>query len=261
MLYEDRIVCFVDILGFREIIESTTDVCGHEIEGKTVALQEALLATREVLDADVERISKSKVITQFSDSIVISFHVEEESEVFFTLLELLWNQVRLIFHGMVLRGGVAFGKCHHTDKLVFGPALVEAYEIESRVAKTPRIVVSESVVEEGSLRSANWHSPVTERESIEMCLAEDDDGMLFIDYFGGAQSELDDPECDFPLYLGHLRSISSTGLQNPDQEVRKKYEWMRSKFNELARACRDAEFVARLSDPDLQVAYSSIMDV
>ena len=112
--YEDRIVCFLDILGFKELVDSTVDSGGEEDALRAQALSQALLSIREVLDVDKGHISKSKRVTQFSDSVVISFQVDEPSEVFFTILELLWTQARLVYHGMLLRGGVAVGKLCHT---------------------------------------------------------------------------------------------------------------------------------------------------
>ena len=83
----------------------------------------------------------------------------------------------------------------------FGPALVEAYLLESQVAQYPRIVVSGAVIERGSQHSAAHNDVYQERESIENCLALDDDGYMFVDYFEKAQSELDDPHLDFPEYM------------------------------------------------------------
>jgi len=45
------------------------------------------------------------------------------------------------------RGGVAIGDIYHDDEAVFGPGLVRAYDIESNVAKFPRIVVDQEVLD------------------------------------------------------------------------------------------------------------------
>ena len=45
------------------------------------------------------------------------------------------------------RGGVAIGDIYHDDEAVFGPGLVRAYDIESNVAKFPRIVVDHEVLD------------------------------------------------------------------------------------------------------------------
>src|SRR5205807_662034 len=79
--------------------------------------------------------------------IVISFPIKERSEVFWTLNELLGVQVSLIWRGMLSRGAVVEGKVLHTDKMIFGPALVEAYDLESKAALFPRIILGDSLLE------------------------------------------------------------------------------------------------------------------
>lgn len=46
--------------------------------------------------------------------------------------------------GILCRGGVAVGDCFHSQNMIFGPALVEAYQLESS-AVSPRIAVSDEV--------------------------------------------------------------------------------------------------------------------
>ncbi len=38
------------------------------------------------------------------------------------------------------------GKLYHKNRVVFGPALVDAFELESKVAKFPRILISRSAM-------------------------------------------------------------------------------------------------------------------
>jgi hypothetical protein len=45
-----------------------------------------------------------------------------------------------------LRGGVAVGRHFHSDHMIFREALVNAYSLESHVAKWPRTVVAADVV-------------------------------------------------------------------------------------------------------------------
>ncbi|MCB0503829.1 MAG: hypothetical protein KDD32_14200, partial [Bacteroidetes bacterium] len=79
MKYEDRIVAFIDILGFKSHLNKTTLKKDNQLidnENKIKELNEALLLARKVLDIDrpdSEKITKEKIVTQFSDSIVISF--------------------------------------------------------------------------------------------------------------------------------------------------------------------------------------------
>ena len=49
--------------------------------------------------------------------------------------------------GVWVRGGVTVGNILHDDDVVFGPALNRAYELESKVAKFPRIVLDVEIDE------------------------------------------------------------------------------------------------------------------
>jgi hypothetical protein len=52
---------------------------------------------------------------------------------------------RLLAEGILTRGGVVQGGAYHNGRVLFGPGIVEAYNLEREVAKYPRIVVSEEV--------------------------------------------------------------------------------------------------------------------
>jgi hypothetical protein len=44
-------------------------------------------------------------------------------------------------NGILVRGGLAKGMLHHRGNVVFGPALLDAYALESTIAKFPRILI------------------------------------------------------------------------------------------------------------------------
>lgn len=48
--------------------------------------------------------------------------------------------------GCLIRGGIATGSLYHAKGVVYGPALLEAYELESQFAQQPRIILSEETV-------------------------------------------------------------------------------------------------------------------
>jgi hypothetical protein len=229
MNYEDRIVCFLDILGFKAHIAASVKG-GNDVSTKIVELSKAFESIRTNLDLDNPKVRPNIEITQFSDSIVISFLADTESGVFDALYSIMLVQLNLVLHGYLCRGGIARGKLIHTEKSLFGPALVQAYLIESEAALYPRVILDLEIVNTGTAAHAEHHLPMQEQDSILSLLKRDADGMYYIDYITGAQSELDDPELDYPRYLSCLQKIISSGLNSTSPSVLIKYKWLREKL-------------------------------
>jgi hypothetical protein len=256
MQYEDRVVCFLDILGFEAHVKATVGLDGSDDRKAIAELAAALADVQDVLDVHRAKLIDSKQVTQFSDSIVISFVVSEKSGVFWTLLELLWVQIGLLLRGIICRGAVSREKLVHTASFVFGPALVEAYKWESKAALYPRIILSESLIELAGEHPSFHHTPEMEKDFVHDLIAIDSDGMYFIDYFQNAQSELDDPEYDFPMYLNKAAEVIRNGLSEEDPAIRIKYQWMRERYNQLVQGIQ--KHLSDLSDRDIRDAYQSL---
>ena len=274
MKYQQRIVAFIDILGFKGILDDTVNKNGDDDEKKINEVVEAYEAIRDIwgLDKKSELLdtssSRSKKVTIFSDSIVISFQIDEPSEVFYTLLELKWLIMRMLWHGILCRGAVAIGKFIHKDEYLFGPALVEAYLLESKAALYPRIILDRSVIDAGSKNSAVHHTSKMEREYVESLLEQDSDGMYYIDYFFKAQSELDDPEYDFPAYINNLGNIIRKGLMassHPSKaDLRIKYSWMRERYNRMVTIVTkkdNIEYFKQQGELELAEFYSELKQI
>lgn len=260
MNYEDRVVCFLDILGFRNHISSSVRQDGSEVTQKIIELSNMFANIREVLDIDRPDDRPHTEVTQFSDSVVISFPAYTESGVFYALQSILWVQISLILQGYLCRGGVTRGQLIHTPTLLFGPAMVEAYILESKLAMYPRVILDVDIINIGVAAHASHHQPIHEQQSILSLLKRDLDGMYYIDYIASAQPELNDPELDYPDYLFKLRKIISDGILSKDVSVAIKYGWMREKL--LVPLHEIKEYACTLPEGDeLREAYQSIPDL
>ena len=81
----------------------------------------------EQIDTRRTAVAGNPVLTQFSDSLVIS--VDDDRYGRDALQNALYSLTsNLIDYGFLLRGGVTRGELFHDVGLVFGPALIEAYE-------------------------------------------------------------------------------------------------------------------------------------
>jgi hypothetical protein len=268
--YEDRIVAFIDILNFSGLIHETVDARGRERADKIKKIYDAF----EVIQGNWKQsdqgagIGRSKRVTIFSDSIVISVKSAEKSQIFWTLLEIKHLIMSLVWRGILVRGAIVRGKLIHEEEKVFGPALIEAYTLESKAALYPRIILDRELVQAAAESRSPHHSVTDEIGYVELLLESDADGMYYIDYFYKAQSELDDPDYDFPSYIEALGDIIRKGLMGSvhpsNADVRVKYSWMRERYNRMVERVtaplRHVDLEA--GEPDeLQMFYSQLKKI
>lgn len=88
--------------------------------------------------------------TQFSDNIAISFptdnkHIREQ------LGNFIWGLCDCICHflvqGFLVRGALEYNLLYHKDNVILGPAINNAYELESKIANYPRFILSQKLLE------------------------------------------------------------------------------------------------------------------
>lgn len=233
--YEERIILFLDFLGFKELVDRTT----RESEFLKY-LVKAMDIIGEI-GADDAELLKSQQITQFSDSIVVSYLVTEQSAVFWLMSDIAIHVIRLAERGFLVRGGMTVGQVYHSKKHVVGPAMNEAYRIESQVAKYPRVVIDPKVLEVARRSRHEYHSAYEEEGYVRAFMTKDVDGNFFFDYVSwesvvavtGGSNDL------YGDYLGKLCTVIRDGLRHDDPRVQEKYLWLRKKFAKEVRQIRD----------------------
>ncbi|MGA3118000.1 MAG: hypothetical protein ABSF90_26650 [Syntrophobacteraceae bacterium] len=252
MNYEDRIVLFIDILGFRHLIDRTLDERGEDVVERIKDVYDVLSVIKSSFTFDDFgdlKDSTTQVITQFSDSLVISFRKSQRGEVWYTLNLVQIMLINLIFKGIICRGGMSFGRLIHDDNFVYGPALINAYDAESKAALFPRIILDESIIHIGSTYGDN--PPDTEREDIKNFVSQDTDNMYYIDYFEKAFANLD-YEYDIPLYVDNIRAIIIPFIHTTKPDLKVKYGWMVNKFNIMVNSIRKYE------DPEMEAYFREV---
>jgi hypothetical protein len=96
----------------------------------------------------------------------------------YLLLMVTQFSLDLMANGFLVRGGLAKGLLHHSDKAVFGPAFLEAYALERDIACYPRIVVDRGThkdFEDHRSLADNWD------DFTRPALRHDEDGPVFVD--------------------------------------------------------------------------------
>ncbi|WP_162428575.1 hypothetical protein [Pontibacter pudoricolor] len=260
--YENRIVLFLDILGFKRIIEDT-ELKGEEDVKKTSFLIETIEEMKEAVRA----ISKgtTKNVTQFSDSIVVSFVENDIKEIPKLFLDLQRLIAKLLARGILCRGAVSYGKLYHSNGLVFGPALVDAYETESQAALYPRIILDQSVLDvmkhHYSFESKHSYRKIRFDSDVNSYLKTDSDDKFYIDYFTGSMQFFENEEL-FRVY-SKLRKIIIDGLRIKNPGVKIKYNWMKNKYNKLPELLKrlDEDEELFYGRPDIEKFYKEFKPI
>ncbi|WP_331701786.1 hypothetical protein [Paenibacillus sp. IITD108] len=116
---------------------------------------------------------------------------------------------------VMMRGGITYGKLYHSDGIVYGLAMIDAYNLESKCAIYPRVVVNGSALVAGI--QCGWDGPDNEQEVINEITMRDEDGKIFVDFMSQWQ-ETDDNNaylvvlCTTNKTLDKLKPEYSDGL-------------------------------------------------
>lgn len=164
--FEDRVVAFVDVLGFKSLVNSAVNSSQHlnQLSGLVDLLASAIPHLDKSVDASVP----SHLIPQhtyISDCIILSAPIQDSNRPGYNGLEIIVMRVIQLSHyflsaGYLIRGGITTGKVWHTPSNIVGPAYQEAFELEQR-GNEPVVLLSASAV-------SQW------RGGSRMCLAGND---------------------------------------------------------------------------------------
>ena len=134
--YQHRVVAFVDILGFKSLVA----------KGKVSTILKAMEIIRERVRLIPDNIDSPLQTSQFSDSLILSAPNDGNGVIHLVhFVSLLTSE--LFLHGIWCRGAITSGKMHHEGSVAFGPALIDAIEMECRLAVYPRILVTYAVAD------------------------------------------------------------------------------------------------------------------
>jgi hypothetical protein len=138
--YVDRYRAFIDILGFRGLIGSL-----NANDNQFVALREVLKKVHSPVGQPTVSWSTDFRAQSISDAVAISTLATDGGLVrLFEVIEDL--AVDLLKEGYFIRGALTKGKLYHDDTMVFGEALMRAYELENTVARYPRVMITRDVM-------------------------------------------------------------------------------------------------------------------
>ncbi len=251
--YEKRIVFFIDILGFKALVEGQQRKKPEDIARILKAIKNL-----SIKDWGSRIKIPSKIVTCVSDTVVISFDYKNPSSLFYAIKAVQEMQNYLIgVEGVLIRGACALGDLYHSDEMIFGLAMNKACELEKDYAENPRIIIPNYIIDIASNYSENdGYLGLSEKEHIQKLLKQDVDGYFYIDYISNLAStnahniknhpsedfcdgnllyEFCEENQEWQSYLIELRKVIAKGLQIENHKIHQKYLWLKEKYNECIK--------------------------
>lgn len=137
--YSDRYCAFVDILGFRQLVDGLSS---NPSEFR--ALKSLLSKVHSPASADN---GATVLVQSISDAVALSAPISASGlREIITAIQAL--ALDLLHEGYFIRGAIVKGPLYHDEHMVFGEALVRAYDFETEVARFPRIILTRAVYDD-----------------------------------------------------------------------------------------------------------------
>jgi hypothetical protein len=182
----------------------------------------------------------------FSDCIVLS---ERGAMVAPLMVAVSRLTMALLQVDILVRGGIAIGKLHHDDAVVFGPALIEAYQLERTCAKYPRVLLSDRALAVAGENLIKFGGSALSHRANSFA-RQDADGLHYVDFLRMAAAA---PESVVDVPKGKLSTYIICALRRTEKEYGNTVHPLdiRSKFGWLARYIKT--FLSEHPDIDVTI--------
>lgn len=227
--YENRLVAYLDILGFKEIVSHFHD--DPKRFEWTLNILKAIKAKKQMVYGYPEDLNVQMEFTAFSDTIVLSSRIPEDP-INTALFQVAFICSLLLRAELFARGAIVEGHLYHKQDIVVGQGIIDADIQEKKKAIFPRVIISEGIAEK-----YNEEIKVPElKEKISTwsntLIRKDTDGFHFIDTLHSIPNTIFKNE--FIPFLESTKKIIITRMQENrnNETVFRKYEWFKNYFNE-----------------------------
>lgn len=158
----------------------------------------------------------------FSDNVIIAIERFESGKKNNMNLRLLCHfatrvQSMALFHfGFLIRGAITKGNIFINENFVYGTGLIKAYELESKQAKHPRIIIDKDLNDERYISSSK-HC-IVQYES-------DYYSLNYLHYYFPESMDL-----GREIQIANIKKFINDGIRNNVERIKEKYEWV-DKYN------------------------------
>lgn len=224
--YKEHFVAFLDILGFKAMINGVGCEDIYQIFTEIHSKSRASM-NYNGFDIHAYEHLHHKIL---SDSVIVFIDAEVEDS-FPALIDVCGRLQRSLAgreNPILLRGGISKGSLYYEDDIIYGEGLTEAYLLESNLAKYPRIVFTGDTLEAGK-QTAKYMFP--DLEGLANAFIKDMDALYFLSYTP-VTTGWDAGE--WKAYFDRLIIMYNNMLnKTTDASLREKYLWLRGHIDYL----------------------------
>lgn len=224
---QDRIIAFIDILGFKDLIKQ------QNIKEKIIGLlynfkkEDREYGLREIpINGEVIR-QPIPEISSYSDNIIISSILSSNTRHSIIVhLAIMCRyiakfQISALENGILIRGAVSIGQMYYDSKesIILGEPLVEAIISEQNLAKYPRVILTDTLDKYCKEKNIFKYIP--------SLLCPDTDGFYFVNFFHFCKKE-----ADVSKNINEIKKQIDINIKNAANiGIRSKWVWLANYYN------------------------------
>jgi len=254
---EPYYIAYIDILGYKEIVKR-----GDEHLAETIDLflteAEQIARDNQKVCGCITDINEEIFIKAFADNIIIC--TKKYWDILFIMVGLL--QYFMLKKGYYLRGALCHSNLYFGDKFIFGEGIILAHEIESKIAKYPRIILHSSYMKAVNDQKVVPFSLLASVAGMLPLYLNDFDGYMYVNYMYIAQfTQLTGYESSIEeMLMFHKekieRSIKDCEAQCLQKDCMEKFLWCVQYHNRLCSEDGIPQCIIDIVNPDFRWLYN-----
>jgi hypothetical protein len=222
----DSIVAFIDILGFSHMstASATVEESQRVLDRIAAAIDDSRDFVRQAISAELNPADSLWATKFFSDNLAFGYPFDDAFDrattAWFIIRSAQRYQLKMSINGFFVRGALTQGPVCLTDEIIFGSALIECYQLESKASIVPRIVLAEPLQ---VLLTSSYRSSAGALDSgAEQAICRDVDGWWFVNYL---QAAVEDDGVKWELVERHKASVLESLSHTTRHDVLPKFGW------------------------------------
>ena len=257
--FRKAVVIFIDVLGTRDRTQFAEWYQIANIFYGTVQREKEL-------DKAHEYVVYKREIHVFSDCAYIIYDykdsVEDERKDANALMAIAcYNTEKVLYeflkNGFIVRGALTYGDIYYeSDRdIFFGPAMNIAYDLESKTAKYPRVIIDSTFAEQlVAYNDVTYRKEELQRVMNGEIIKKDDDGEYFIHYLNSLELGMNHMEgrevVKKALELCDIERNKKCEDGRKKQSIKDKYDWLELYVKNSAHKVERMENID-ITDPEV----------